>query len=425
MSSGPLSGVRIIEVAQVISGPWGIQQLAEQGADVIKVEPLSGDSLRLSSDRKNDVGSIFFTCNRSKRSVALDLTRPEGLAVMERLVAGADVFVQNFRPGKADKLGIGYAALSAINPSLIYASISGVGATGPWAHRPTYDFVIQAMAGIADAQRDTAGQPHLIKNYLVDKATSQATAQAITAALFARERNPQRRGQHVELSLLDVGIHHFWVEGMMQHTLLADDVDRVPSNLDAYDAYPSADGFIAMLPIVAKLFGRMARALEHPEWLTDPRFVTLDIRRSHLPELCQEVAAAMVHRTTEDLMAAFEAHDFPACPVLDPAQMAAHPQVQWNGCVVEADVEHLGPVRYAKPPAQFSATPASGDVVGPTLGQHSVEVLRQVGYSNAQVAALQQDGVIGGRGQPATTDGGAMAGRAPGWWPPGRRRRSG
>ncbi|MFN0026076.1 MAG: CaiB/BaiF CoA transferase family protein [Acidimicrobiales bacterium] len=394
MSSGPLSGVRIIEVAQVISGPWGIQQLAEQGADVIKVEPLTGDSLRLSSDRKNGVGSIFFTCNRSKRSVALDLTKPGGLAVLERLVAGADVFVQNFRPGKADKLGIGYAALSAINPSLIYASISGVGATGPLAHRPTYDFVIQAIAGIADAQRDAQGQPHLLKNYVVDKATAQVTAQAITAALFARERDPQRRGQHVELSLLDVGIHHFWVEGMMQHTLLAPDVDRVPSNLDAYDAYPTADGAIAMLPIVAKLFERMAHALQRPQWLTDPRFAEFETRRAHIPELCHEVRLAMADRSTEDLMAAFEAHDFPASPVLDAQQMAAHPQVQWNGCVMDADLDHLGPVRYAKPPAQFSTTPGSGPSRGPLLGQHTAEVLHEVGYSQTELASLRHDGVI-------------------------------
>ncbi len=381
-------------MAQVISGPWGIQQLAEQGADVIKVEPLSGDSLRLSSNRKSGVGAIFFTCNRSKRSVALDLTRPEGLGVMERLVAGADVFVQNFRPGKAEKLGIGYAALSALNPSLIYASISGVGPTGPLAHRPTYDFVIQAITGMADAQRDAHGQPHLLKNYVVDKATAQATAQAITAALFARERDPRRQGQHVELSLLDVGVHHFWVEGMMQHTLLADDVDRVPSNLDAYDAYPTADGAIAMLPIVAKMFERMARALDRPQWLTDPRFAEFETRRAHFPELCREVTLAMAERSTKDLMAAFEANDFPASPVLDAHQMATHPQVLWNGCVINAEVDQLGPVRFAKPPAQFSRTPGSSAAQGPLLGQHTDEVLREVGYSDVQLAGLHDAGAI-------------------------------
>ena len=394
MSAGPLSGVKVLEVAQVIAGPWCAAILAEQGAEVIKVESLEGDSLRRSSDGKAGIGSIFYNCNRAKRCVALDLSSPEGRSIIERLAAEADVFIQNFRPGKADRLGIGYDALSAVNPSLVYASISGMGASGPDAGRPTYDFVIQAMIGMADSQRDPDGRPHLIKNYVIDKATAQSTAQAITAALFARERDPQHRGQHCQIAMLDVGVHFFWPDGMMQHTLLDDDVARVPSNHDVYDAYPTADGAIAMQPIIPAIFPRLAVALDRPQWLTDERFNPLETRRHHFSAFAAEVAEAMRSASTEELMALFEAHDVPAAAVLTPLQALSHPQIGWNGNVVETDSGPAGKVRFARTPARFSTTPTVVDARCATLGEHTVEVLTELGYSAAQLEALARAAVI-------------------------------
>lgn len=396
--AAPLQGIRVIEVAQVISGPLCAMLLAEQGAEVIKVEQPSGDPTRQSGDKRADMGAVFFNCNRGKRSIIVDLTKPAGLAVVTDLAAGADVFIQNFRPGKADKLGIGAAQLCPANPGLVYATISGFGDSGPQVHRPVYDFVVQAMIGLPDAQRDPAtGRPQMVRTYVVDKATAAAAAQAITAALYARERDPEHRGQHVEVNMLDAGLNFFWPDGMMTHTYLDPSptgADTNASNTEFQDAYPTLDGAIALLPTIATFFPNLCRALRRTEWLTDPRFADFPTRRNHFGELADGVRAALAGLTNAEAMARFEAEDVPAAPVVGRGDVHRQPQVVHNRSLVETSMNPVGNVRVPAPAARFSRTPSSTAVDAPRPGEHTLEVLRELGTDDARIQQLLDAGAV-------------------------------
>ena len=387
---GPLTGIRVLEAAQVISGPLCGLLLAEQGADVIKIEQPGGDPTRVSGEQRGGMGVVFFNCNRGKRSIVVDLTDPEGVAVVHELVRAADVFIENFRPGKAERLGIDHRTLAAINPHLVTVSITGVGPDGPDAERPMYDFVVQAMIGVADLQRDLdTGRPRLVRTYLVDKSTALTAAQAITAALFARERDPNRRGQHLDVSMLDAGLGFFWPDGMMSHTYLdRDEVDAVPNNLEFQEAYPTLDGAVALLPIIPTFFPNLCRACRHPEWIDDPRFVDYPTRRRHFRELVDAVAAATATMTTAEAMARFEAEDVPAAAVRTRDEVHDQPQVVHRGSVVETAMEPVGNVRVPNHPTRFSATPARLGVGVPRVGEHARAVLAEAGFEAGRVDDL-------------------------------------
>lgn len=405
---GPLAGIRVVEAAQVISGPLCAMLLGEQGADVVKVEQPNGDPTRNSGDKRADMGVVFFNCNRGKRSVVVDLRSAPGRDVLRELVATADVFIQNFRPGKADKLGIGAAELCALNPGLVYATITGFGDQGPLVHRPVYDFVVQAMIGLADLQRDRAtGKPQMVRTYVVDKATAYTAAQAITAALLARERDPLRRGQRLELSMLDAGLGFFWPDGMMTHTYLSpqpDGGEAVPGNTEFQAAYPTRDGAIALLPTIATFFPNLCRALDRPEWLTDPRFAEFPTRRKHFGELARGVSEALANLTTAEAMARFEAEDVPAAAVVDRDEVHEQPQVVHSGSLLETEMAPVGPVRVPHHPVNFGATPARTSHGAPLLGEHTVEVLREIGMRPERIAALLAESVVRQAGGAAQAD---------------------
>jgi crotonobetainyl-CoA:carnitine CoA-transferase CaiB-like acyl-CoA transferase len=395
--AGPLAGIRVIEVAQVISGPLCAMLLGEQGADVVKVEQPGGDPTRNSGDRRGDMGVVFFNCNRGKRSVVLDLTTEAGRGLLFELVRGADVFIQNFRPGKAAKLGIGPEVVCELNPSIVYATITGFGDSGPLVHRPVYDFVVQAMIGVADVQRDRAsGRPQLMRTYIVDKATAYTAAQAITAALFARERDPQRRGQQLHVTMLDAGLGFFWPDGMMTHTYLErdDGAEPIAGNTDFVDAYPTSDGAIALLPTIASFFPNLCRACGHPEWVTDARFADLPTRRRHFGDLADSVADALAGLTTAEAMARFEAEDVPAAAVVDRDEVHLQPQVAHNGSLIEVDMAPVGRVRVPAHAPRFARTPAITAHDAPLAGQHTVEVLRTLGLDDAAIDALVEARVV-------------------------------
>ncbi len=373
----------------MISAPLCAMWLAEQGAEVIKVEQPGGDPTRVSGEQRHGMGIVFFNCNRGKRSVVLDLRQDRGRELLFELVRTADVFIQNFRPGKAGKLGIGADDLLAVNPSLVYASITGVGDSGPDVERPIYDFVVQAMIGVADLQRDLqTGKPELVRTYLVDKSTAAAAAQAITAALLHRERDPQRRGQHVQVSMLDAGLNFFWPDGMMSHTYLdRDGVDAVPNNLEFQEAYPTRDGAVALLPIIPGFFDGLCRACGHPEWLDDPRFADYPTRRRHFRELVDAVAAAVATMTTAEAMARFAAEDVPSAAVADRDDVHLHPQVAHAGSIVETHLAPAGRVRVPRHAAQFSGTPVPAPAGVPWAGEHTVQILRELGVAEETIAA--------------------------------------
>ena len=233
--TGPLHGFKVVEACQMVAGPLAATICADLGAEVVKVEvPAGGDRFRYLGHRVNDIASMWAGVNRGKRAVCLDLQHPDGLAVMKQLVAGTDVFIQNFRPGVVGRLGIDEAALRAVNPDLIYVSVSGVGDTGPYADQKSYDYVVQALSGLAALQTPPGGDPTLVRSIVIDKVTAMTAAQSILAALLVRERGGG--GQHIRLSMLDTALSFLWPDGFMQHSLLADDgrVTPAPHMADGY-----------------------------------------------------------------------------------------------------------------------------------------------------------------------------------------------
>jgi crotonobetainyl-CoA:carnitine CoA-transferase CaiB-like acyl-CoA transferase len=394
-NKGPLTGFRIIDVTQMLSGPMATMMLGDQGADVIKVEPpVMGDLTRAFSGGKRGMGPTFAIINRNKRSIAIDLKDHRGLAVMKHLVAGADVFVQNFRPGRAERVGIGEADLRRIKPDLIYVSISGFGEKGPYVKRRVYDPVIQALSGLAAIQADyKTGRPQMMRLIIPDKVTALTAAQAITAALLARERTGQ--GQHVRLAMLDAVIAFLWPEGMARHTFIASGAQPAQTRPDSRDLiYETADGYITCGANSNAEWEGLARALDHPEWISDPRFNSPSARAKNVSERLDLTAEVLTTKTTAEWLARLEANDVPCAPVLGREEVIRDPQVAANELLVESEHPHGGAMRQPRPAARFDATPAGLHRPAPLLGEHTDEVLRELGISPQAIRDLRAAHVI-------------------------------
>jgi crotonobetainyl-CoA:carnitine CoA-transferase CaiB-like acyl-CoA transferase len=396
---GPLQGFTVVEACQMVAGPWAATICADLGAEVIKVEnPAGGDRMRYLGHRVGGIGALWANVNRGKRSLVLDLQHADGVAALRRVVASADVFIQNFRPGVADRLGIAEHQLRAGNPSLIYVSVSGFGDSGPYVDQKSYDYVIQALSGMAALQTDPAtGEPALIRNIVIDKVTAMTAAQSVIAALLARERGAG--GQHVRLSMVDVAVSFLWPDGMMQHTLLADDgsVAPGPHMSDGYVVRRTADGYVALLATSNTQFPLICAALDHPEWLTDPRFESMEARVANADALSEALGLELERRPGAELVALLHDHDVPCALVNQPAEVHLDPQVQHNQTLVEHVRPWLGTVREPRPPAIYSSTPTALGRHAPRLDEHTDEILRDVGCSEAEIAALRQSGAAGAR----------------------------
>ncbi len=390
---GPLAGYRIIDVTQMLSGPMATMMLADQGADVIKVEPPStGDLTRALGGGSRGMAPTFATINRNKRSVVLNLKDRRGIELLERLVAGADLFVQNFRPGVADRMGIGEAALRRIKPNLVYVSISGFGESGPYVHKRVYDPVIQALSGLASIQGDpVTGRPRMIRLIVPDKVTALTAAQAMTAALLARERTGA--GQHVRLAMLDAVIAFLWPEGMARHTFIGS--APVVVRPDARDlVFETADRYITVGAVSDAEWAGLTHALGHPEWLDDPRFQTPAGRVKHADARLELTAEVLKTRTSAEWLARLEAEDVPCAPVLSRAEVIADAQVAANELIVESDHPQAGRMRQPRPAARFERTPAEIRSPAPLLGEHTDAVLTELGISPEQLAVLRAARVV-------------------------------
>jgi crotonobetainyl-CoA:carnitine CoA-transferase CaiB-like acyl-CoA transferase len=393
--SGPLAGYRIIDVTQMLSGPMATMMLADQGADVIKVEPPGiGDLTRALGGAPRGMAPIFATINRNKRSVVLNLRDRKGIELLERLVASADLFVQNFRPGVADRMGIGEAALRRVKPNLVYVSISGFGESGPYVHKRVYDPVIQALSGLAAIQGDVAtGRPRMMRLIIPDKVTALTAAQAMTAALLARERTGE--GQHVKLAMLDAVISFLWPEGMARHTFIGPDisVSRPPDVRDL--VFETADGYITVGVVSDAEWHGLVRALERPEWLDDPRFQTPAGRVKYADARLELTAEVLKTRPSAEWLARLDAEQVPCAPILSREEVIVDPQVAANGLIVESDHPHAGRMRQTRPAARFERTPAELRSPAPLLGEHTEAVLTELGLSGEQLATLRNAGVVG------------------------------
>ena len=392
---GPLDGVKIVDLSAVIAGPMATGLLADQGAEVIKVEPLGlGDLCRWLGPNRNGLGAMFAAVNRNKRSIALNLKDEKGKAILRDLLKDADVFVQNFRPGAIDRMGFGYEALKAAHPGLIYVSMSGFGQDGPYAKRRVYDPVVQAMSGFADSQADAkTGEPRLIQTIACDKVTALTAAQAITAALFAKAKSGE--GQYLTLNMIDATLAFLWPDAFYNHALLDNTAPPSPDFASFYGIMATKDGHISTITISDDEFGDCCRALGTPEIAADPRFKDIFGRMANASALKAAFAKAVAGFTTAEIRARLEAEDVPHAVVLTREQVETDPQIVHNGILTVTDHPAAGRLRETLPAAKFAATPSTLRRHAPLLGEQTDEILKGLGRDAAEIAALRAAGIAG------------------------------
>ena len=393
---GPLAGIRVLDLTSVVSGPLATMFLADQGAEVIKVEPLGGDITRQSRQSVSASGefsALFVSTNRGKRSLSIDLKRPEAATIMRKLICRADVLVQNFRPGTMERLGLGEPALRAENPRLIYVSISGVGERGPYAKKRVYDPIIQGLSGFADLQADPeTRRPRMIRTIVADKTTAIFAAQAVTAALFARERTGE--GQHIRLAMLDTMIAYLWPEAMTQYTVIGREAAIADPTARPDLIFETADGYITVGTISDPEWQGFCAASGRPGLAEDARFNTPGGRAVNATERILLMAEIIKERPTAEWLQRLDANDVPSAPVLRRNEVIANEQVLARELIIEFDHPDIGRVRQPVPAARFDRTPARIQGPAPRTGEHSAAILAELGLEPAEIERLAVEKIV-------------------------------
>jgi crotonobetainyl-CoA:carnitine CoA-transferase CaiB-like acyl-CoA transferase len=390
---GPLEGVRVLDFTTMVAGPVATMMLADQGAEVIKIEPPRGDLMRHLSRGRNGMSASFLCCNRNKRSLAVDLKTAEGLAIVKKLIATAQVLVHNFRPGAAERVGLGEDAVRAIRRDLVYVSISGFGERGPYAGQRAYDPVIQALSGLEEIQRDRdTGRPRMVRAIIADNTTALTAAQAITAALFARERSGQ--GQHVRIAMLDAMISYLWPEAMASLTFVGDEIDPSDGDQGPDLVFAAQDRYLTVAALSDDEWAGMCRALNRQDLIDDPRFKTARDRSIHAVERREIVAAELEKWTASEILQRLLNNDVPSAPVLSRFELLQDRHVQENHILEEFQSEIFGKVRMPRPAARFDRTPAGVRELAPLLGADNAAILGELGYSSDAIARLTSGRVL-------------------------------
>lgn len=396
---GPLAGVRVLDLTAMVSGPVATMMLADQGADVIKVEPHAGDLMRGFGTVVEGMSASFLSCNRNKRSLCVDLKAKDGLEIVRKLLLSADVLVQNFRPGAIERMGLGESDARKLRPDIIYVSISGFGEKGPYARQRVYDPVIQALSGMAEIQADRLPtyRPRMVRIIVPDKTTAVTAAQAITAALFSRERTGE--GQHVRLAMLDVMIAYLWPESMASLSFVGREADPARAQMGPDLVYQTRDGFITAGAVSNAEWEGMCKAFGREDLLADARFASVTSRSKHTAERRSAISEELLKWDAKEILARLDANAVPCAPILKRTELIEDEQVRVNGIIETHEDAQLGTVRQPRPAARFERTPAAIRTLAPALGAHNAEILAELGYAPAQIERLAASGVLGQAGK--------------------------
>ena len=387
-----LSGIKVVELSNMVTASLAAMTLAQQGAEVVKVEPLGmGDKLRHFGSQKMGISGVFNNCNRGKKSLAINLKDPAGQEAVRKLALEADILIHNYRPGKMSKLGLGSETLRAANPKLIVCSLTGFGRMGPLKDSPAFDHVIQALSGITGAQGKN-GKLEFVNMLVCDKITAYTAAQAVTAALFHAARTGE--GQHIDISMLAASLAFMWPDGMMHETLQGDGVVHLAPMKAYYQTIKTVDGYISLAPFGDDEWAAVFKIMNRPDLAEHPKFKTLKARGLYISDLFGELEKHPLTQTSDEILAQLRAADIPCSPCLHTEDIAGHEQIKAISAIETQTHPHLGDVQMARAPVLFGGEHQTPLGPTPLLGEHSIEILESCGFSASAIETMKATNII-------------------------------
>ena len=394
-TSGPLAGVRVVDITSIVLGPLATQILADFGADVIKVEPPEGELMRANGVSRNaGMSSIFMSLNRNKRSIALDLKSESGTQILRDLLSQADVLVHNMRIPAIERLGFGYDAVREFKPDIVYCVATGFDQNGPHRDKPAFDDVIQAACGLANLNSTAVGSPNYVPSLIADKTTGMALVNAVLAALFCRERTGV--GQFVEVPMFETMVAFMFTEHFAGLTFNPSLGGAGYSRLlgGGRKPAPTSDGHIAILPYTGAHWRAFFNAFDRPDLANKYGSPDRSVRNNSLVSMYADMMSLTIQRTTAEMQKLCDEIDIPAAPLYALDDLLEHPQVKEVDLIGETEHPSEGAIRYVRPTTKYSMTPTERVCPAPTLGQHSAEILSELGYSELEISQLDASGAI-------------------------------
>ena len=392
-SSKPLEGIKVLEFSNMITCSLAAMTMASQGAEVIKVEPPEGgDKMRRLGTQKNGVSGFFHNCNRGKRSLAIDLKSSAGVKAVKQLASESDILMHNYRPGIMDKLNIGSNTLRELNPKLIFIAVSGFGTQGPMANLPAFDHVIQGFAGFTDLQSSDEKSFDYIKTFICDKVTAYTVCQAATAALYARTHT--KSGQHIDISMLHACLSFMWPDGMMHRTLKDDDRIEMSPGSDYFQTINYSDGGVAVAALTDEHYEVLLPMLGYPELVGTPIFASIASRMTNMKEVMRTHKEPKKDIGVEKAIEILTAADIPCSPCTKRDNIETVEQIKAISALETYVTKAMGKLTVTTPPIQFDGKLTSHPEPSPLLGEHSKEILQELGWGNSEIAELIDTGNV-------------------------------
>ena len=390
-ASQPLAGIKVIELSNMITCSLAAMTMASQGAQVIKVEPPQmGDKMRPLGTQKNGVSGFFHNCNRGKRSLAIDLKSSAGVKAIKELVIRSDVLLHNYRPGVMDKLGLGSEVLRELNPKLIYVAVSGFGTKGPMADLPAFDHVIQGLAGFTDLQSPEENSFDFIRTFICDKVTAYTVGQAATAALLARATTNE--GQHIDISMLHACLAFMWPDGMMHKTLKDKDRFKMSPGSDYFETINYKDGGVAVAPLTDDHWKALLPMLGYPELLGTPLYASIASRMTNMDQVTKVLRTPRNDIGVKKAIEVLSAADIPCAPCTKRKDLEGVEQIQAIGALETYVTKTMGELTVTTPPILFEGKSTSQAEPSPLLGEHSEEILEELGWERSLIDSLVESG---------------------------------